>query len=375
MVGKFTNVAKEELGKVTDEQLYDKACSLEGMGKYEQAFAILKMLEGKGNAKVEFHLANNYFSGIGTERNIEESFEHYKTAAELGLPVAYYWLGRCYYYGEGTNPNYEAALGSFRLAYDNGVQKAAFYIAKCYEQGLGTQPSEREAFLWMTKASADYPAGIGGLAAYYFNGYGCEQNVNKAFELQCRAAKCRIPNSQQCDPEQIGILSRFYENGWGTEPDDDKAWELLEQAANGGDGYALFRFGVNYYNHECNKEAFDLFNQAANAGYTDAVLYLGECYFYGRGTAVNYELAAQCYNDAYHRRCMTARCPLAECYLNGWGVEKDEQYGRKLLAQARIDGDEEAKHLFHIYFEKKPDVDAEWINQTISMEVSWWADL
>ena len=121
----------------------------------------------------------------------------------------------------------------------------------------------------------------------------------------------------------------------------------------------LCRVGVDLYKYHRNKEAFDSFRLAAKLGSANAMLNLGECYFLGLGTVVDYNKMFDCYCDAAEAGCVSALLRVAECYMNGWGTVQNTEYGRQILRQAKDRGDEEAAQLYRFYCE--PQTTEEWM--------------
>jgi TPR repeat protein len=134
----------------------------------------------------------------------------------------------------------------------------------------------------------------------------------------------------------------------------------------------LCRVGVDMFDYHFNKEAFDSFRLAAKLGSANAMLNLGECYFLGLGTVVDYDKMFDCYCEAAEAGCLYALPRIAECYMNGWGTVQNTEYGRQILQKARDCGDEESAQLYHFYCEQPPTRE-EWqqIHGNILKEEKW----
>ena len=102
---------------------------------------------------------------------------------------------------------------------------------------------------------------------------------------------------------------------------------------------AALNLGTFYYTgrflEQDYKKAFDLYKIAADAGERRAICNCGYCFYYGRHQEADYaeanryfSLGALLFNDA---NCLYK---LGDLYLNGYGVEKNENYAFKLFARA-----------------------------------------
>ncbi|EPC6857776.1 tetratricopeptide repeat protein, partial [Acinetobacter baumannii] len=89
--------------------------------------------------------------------------------------------------------------------------------------------------------------------------------------------------------------------------------------------------------------AFNLFNRAAFLGDLSAQFNLGNMYFNGEGTPLDYEKAAYWYNKAIiNGKDGDAAKILAGMYYEGRGVEKNISKSIELLQIAADQGDQEA---------------------------------
>src|SRR6185369_1807472 len=62
----------------------------------------LGKLAENGDEVAMFILANMYYNGEGTEKNLEKAFHWYQKAAKYGSKEAMFHLANMYYNGEGT---------------------------------------------------------------------------------------------------------------------------------------------------------------------------------------------------------------------------------------------------------------------------------
>src|ERR1043165_4780915 len=91
---------------------------------------LLKQL-AENDEYAQFNLANSYYNGEGTEKNLEKAVYWYQKAAENGNNNAMNSLARCYYNGEGTEKNLGRALHWCQKAAENGNKVAMNNLARC----------------------------------------------------------------------------------------------------------------------------------------------------------------------------------------------------------------------------------------------------
>ena len=72
-------------------------------------------------------------------------------------------------------------------------------------------------------------------------------------------------------------------------------------------------------------EGFNWLIKAARQNHIKSQAAVGECYHFGRGTAIDYKKAVYWYTKAANAGDAAAQCNLGRCYLGGQGVPKDRQ--------------------------------------------------
>lgn len=81
-----------------------------------------------------------------------------------------------------------------------------------------------------------------------------------------------------------------------------------------------------------NQKAFELFSKVADTN-SRAMYYLGRCYYYGKGTKIDYKKAFSCFTKSYEnspRACLY----LGYCYNYGRGVKVDYEKAMKYYQEA-----------------------------------------
>jgi len=140
-----------------------------------------------------------------------------------------------------------------------------------------------------------------------------------------------------------------------------EAIDLFEKAFALGSIEAAYELGVIYtYEREFEdpEKAFHCFEMAANAGHRDAAFYLAHCYEIGKGTDRDpkhslqfYEVAIQPDPKYLQTKRYEAFRTLADFFLEGNIVAKDEKRGIELLTQA-AEKYEHAKYQLGMHFLK-----------------------
>ena len=183
----------------------------------------------KGVPIAQCRLGNLYYHGSGVPQDFKKAIFWYRKAADAGDAQAQQNLGWCYKNGEGTPQNYTEAARWFRVAADNNLSSAYSALALMYRKGYGVRQNFDVAIQWYEKAVScgvedaknslvdtwveygdmlrkrnkkvsalfwyEKAANNGDaycmqlLAEWYFNGYGCIKNTEKAAEWMKLAAK------------------------------------------------------------------------------------------------------------------------------------------------------------------------------------------
>ena len=143
---------------------------------------------------------------------------------------AFYMLGNMYLAGKGFVQNDTAAMLYFKAATQRGSGRAALRIAAMkrnnedwttYEEW---QANALEVIRWANKAAnLGYQRGYYALGMAYYQGYGLEQNYQRAVEYFDYLTK-------EQNPFGAYMLGFCYLNGYGVERDAEAGQELIERA-------------------------------------------------------------------------------------------------------------------------------------------------
>lgn len=101
--------------------------------------------ESKGDAATTFDRAMHFWQA----EEYGESFNWFRTAANMGHGDSMYFLAKSYRQGRGTVQNYRFAFEYMKKAAFKGVETAQFDLAYMYRDGIGTLEDQRNAYAWL----------------------------------------------------------------------------------------------------------------------------------------------------------------------------------------------------------------------------------
>lgn len=182
--------------------------------------------------------------------------------------VAYQYLGLCKYRGLGTNRSIEEARKFFEMAISLGSIPAKTYLAQTYLD----EEKFKEGFI-LLKKSEDFVLSSFYLGNCYFNGYGVEEDKDRAERYYHQAMKYGYDEAAYTlgmhflasDKLDYGIKSSF---------------RLLDQAASKGHERALL-FLIQYFYNRDDEKYLDYLVKAALVGNSDVKYHLGYDYLMG----------------------------------------------------------------------------------------------
>lgn len=204
----------------------------------------------QGNAHAQFNLANIYHRGDGIRRNLEEAAKWYHQAALQGNMHAQNALASMYMRGRGVPRDIERAMEWYRRSAEQGLEAAQFQLARVYE--LSAERSDvtaqtrqshySSAAVWYYHAAQKgYGEAAFHLSNLYRHGRGMPQDLSAAVQWLEFSIK------HDYEPAKIEF-AHFLETGeGGVEPDPEQALRLFEEAADTGDGKAMFETARMYY--------------------------------------------------------------------------------------------------------------------------------
>ncbi len=146
------------------------------------------------------------------------------------------------------------------------------------------------------------------IGAFYYSGEFLEQNYNEAEKHYLTAFDYSGTRASIIAASNLGYVYSYGRTG---DKNYVKAYYYYSYAAALGDTNALYKFGDMFaYGNACKKDsykAFDIYKMAEKKlkskyeySYADVHKRLGDCYFYGSGTDINYMKALKHYQKAQY---------------------------------------------------------------------------
>jgi len=287
---------------------------------------------------------NNGFILETDDGTIETNIDRIREMAEEGEPDGLYGLGMAYLFGWGAEQDKEKGFKMLEAASEKGHPYAMTLLVSMFIRQEYVKLDIKKAVEYsMVGANAGISDAQLFLGTAYVDGAGVDRDYVKAAELFRMAAK-------QGNAEARNSLAFLYQEGLGVERDETKAFKLFKNAASAGSVNAQFQTGVCYETGSGVKKdlrkAAEWFGKAAEQGDSFAMERLGMIYSLGAdGMAVQPELSFKWFLDAALLGMLGAMHCVGVCYIDGFGVEKDAEEGKKWLRLASSSGNETSKAL------------------------------
>lgn len=252
------------------------------------AYKYFKQAAEKGNPIGQAGLGTMYFYGAGVERDYSKALKYFTFSADQGYVEGHFLMGVMYYYGYGIKKDYKQAVKYFNLAAQSGHVLAYFNLAQMHSSGIGVIRSCQTATeLYKTVAER------GPWASLFMEAH----------------------QSYKEGDLDTALLKYIYLAELGYEVAQSNVAYILDQHST---QTSLFN------KQEAYKRALVYWNRAALQGYHLARLKLGDYYYYGLGTSVDYQQAASHYKyatDIAHNP--QAMFNLAYMHEQGLGLKRD----------------------------------------------------
>jgi TPR repeat protein len=235
----FTFLPTEDsiANRYSPDQAFTQSIVSYEAGEYQTAFNWAKQSAKGGMPAGQRLLADYFYYGIGTVKDLSPAVEWYRISARNGDTDAQYMLGAIYLNEDLYKGLESQAVSWLVMASRAGHIEANRILAYCYLSGTGTE----EDFDLFEK-HALFSAGGGSITASYMLGdyYGRnKQYTNAAVHLN-KAADSGHKQAQF-------LLGVMYADGLGFKPDPLKASEWYHKAALQGHTDAQYNLSLLYY--------------------------------------------------------------------------------------------------------------------------------
>ncbi|KAK4884553.1 hypothetical protein RN001_000824 [Aquatica leii] len=293
-----------------------------------------------GNAIAMAYLGKIYLDGSDDiKQDNESALKYFKKASDLNNPVGQSGLGLMYLYGRGVEKDYIKAHKYFLAAADKGWVDGQLQLGNMYLNGLGVKKDFKLANKYFSLASQS-----GHVLAYYNLGQMHAQGTGMM--RSCPTAVEFFKNVAERGKwgELLMQAHTDYRDGRYDESFTQYALlsELGYEVAQSNAAFLLDRNEVPMMSsNEAYVRALLYWGRAAAQGYSAAQVKVGDYYYYGLGTAVDYETAAS------HYRIASEQQPNAQAMFNlgymheqGLGMVKDMHLAKRcydLAAETSVD--------------------------------------
>lgn len=301
---------------------------LQKLNRYEAVVDYLRLVINSGNLFSErdkaiaySKLGNCYEHGLGVKKSLVKAFEYYKISFKKEPSIGLEDLARAYENGIGTELStnqakltYSKAIEHYLDEANSGDDDACYFVGMCYLNGLGVEKSIEQSHFYFLLGANNGGACLGALALMYSLKKVQDPTYEKTFYYNHIVASIGSVNALHC-------LGELYENGHGVCQSYEKALYYYEVASEKGNISAHVDLGRLYSNGtlelNLDKSLFH-YKKAGSLGNSYAYYKAGALY----ENKAEYADAFKCYKLAADQKEILAYYPLAQCYLNGLGVEK-----------------------------------------------------
>ena len=206
--------------------LYFLGCKEHGISiNYTKAIFWFRQAVQHSNAyrgEVLYRLARCYKYGRGANKDTVKAFKMLKALAaidcsKMHLPeydefnvTVHIGLADCYYRGIGTEKNVEKAIAIWEKYANENDETACRNLGREYFSGKYLKGDYEKAFYWTQMAVAlNDTVAINNLGWCYENGYGTEKDIEKAVECYKEAASCgnRVAKNNLKRLKKTGIIT------------------------------------------------------------------------------------------------------------------------------------------------------------------------
>ena len=243
-----------------------------------------------------------------------------------------------------VNPQYSCdEVSSFRKKATKGDAKAMYFYSIALANGYGCEKDCAKSFnVAQDAAKMNYKPAYYLLAHRYAEGRGVESNQRKSQQFFEKFVKWANQLGNSADPETMCNLGWCYRQGCGVDKDTNRAIQLFKEAASRGHARAQYNLGWSYATGSgvpiSAEKAAEWFIKSANNGSVNGQRELGCCYMKGFGVAKDATEGIKWIRKAAERGLPIAQYDLGMSYIDGTGVAKDLYAAKLWLSRAQDNG-------------------------------------
>lgn len=305
-----------------------------------KAFEFNLKRANEGDAEAQFLVFKAYDDGVGVEENRELAHEWLKKAADNGHVSSQALMG----FYEMLKSRNSSAVEYWEKASAGGNLKAANDLAGLYLDGYEDIPMNKARAIELLSFAVEnnYPDSQVVLGRCYLLGNGVEKNPSMGIQLFLKAAETNNEEAQK-------MLGCCYLHGDGVVKDVNSAISWFEKAAEQGNLFSKFMlaemFSTDEYVAPQYLRAEQLYREIISKGegefYEDSLFSLA--YMFTSRTS-NHYAAFPLWKELAEKGNSGAQYNLGLCYYHGRGTEKDYNLAKHWWSLSAEQGDEKAKN-------------------------------
>jgi len=301
---------------------------------HQNALNYFQQAADAGNAVAMAFLGKMYLEGgEAVAQNNETALKYFKKAASLGNPVGQSGLGLMYLYGKGVPIDYKKALDYFQKAAEQSWVDGQLHLGNMYYNGWGVRKDFKMAIKYFNLASqSGHVLAFYNLADMHATGTGMLRSCPTAVELYKNVAERGKWGERMMEAHTDYRRGRYDEALMKYLLLAELGYEVAQSNA----AYIMDRKETELYNpEEMWKRALVYWSRAAAQGYSAARVRLGDYYYYGWGTDIDYETAASHYRIASEQQNNAqAMFNLGYMHELGLGMKRDIHLAKRFYDMA-----------------------------------------
>jgi len=301
---------------------------------HQNALNYFQQAADAGNAVAMAFLGKMYLEGgEAVGQNNETALKYFKKAAALGNPVGQSGLGLMHLYGKGVPKDYKKAFEYFQKAAEQSWVDGQLHLGNMYYNGWGVRKDFKMAIKYFNLASqSGHVLAFYNLADMHATGTGMLRSCPTAVELYKNVAERGKWGERMMEAHTDYRRGRYDEALMKYLLLAELGYEVAQSNA----AYIMDRKETELYNpEEMWKRALVYWSRAAAQGYSAARVRLGDYYYYGWGTDIDYETAASHYRIASEQQNNAqAMFNLGYMHELGLGMKRDIHLAKRFYDMA-----------------------------------------